>query len=61
MKQECAASNEHEAARSYTEDQNLSDFKEQTHSMIFNAVPNTTYNHFTTLFTYKTDFFAQQQ
>ena len=38
MKQECMVSNEHEAARSYTEDLILKDFMEQTHSLISRAV-----------------------
>lgn len=42
MKQECTVSNEHEAARSYTEDLILKDLMEQTYSLIFKAVPTTT-------------------
>lgn len=43
MKQERMASNEHEAARRYAEHLIHQDFMEQTYSVIFKAVPATTY------------------
>lgn len=43
MKQERMASNEHEAARHYAEHLIHQDFMEQTYSVIFRAVPSTTY------------------